>query len=132
VVSRAEKSIHFYDFRVYQELERGYLFATGGPVFASGGNTTETVVSTSTDTPLINLGLNRHCSTASIADFMRLVGPETHRALSTAPLLPMTTRRTTVPSTKCEAQRCARSIQKALLSAWCCYTSPRLSQTLPR
>ena len=37
------------------------------------------------------------------------------------------------PQQKAHAKgRCARSIQKALLSAWCYHTSLRLSQTLPR
>src|ERR1700691_1015283 len=83
---------------VYQGL--GSLFVAGGSCWDSGGSTTETVVSASTATPFTNVGLYRHCSTPLTAEFMRLVGPETYRALMTAPLLPMTTRRTTVPSTR--------------------------------
>jgi hypothetical protein len=70
-------------FRVHQDLS--YLFEASGLCFTGGGNTTETVVSTSTGAPLTNVGLYRHCNTALTAESLRLVGPETYRALFTAP-----------------------------------------------
>lgn len=77
--------------KIYGDLDRGYLFAKGGPSFSGGGNTKVTVVSTSTDMSFINVGLYRHCSTALTAEFTSLVGPETYWALLTSPLLPTTT-----------------------------------------
>src|SRR5271169_2074112 len=59
--------------------------------FPRGGNTTETVVSTSTGTPFINVGSYRHCSTALTAYHPQVSGPETYLALLTAPSLPMST-----------------------------------------
>jgi len=76
-------------FAVYQDLS--YSIGTGGFSFPNGENNIETVVSTSTGRPFINVGSYRHCSTASTADCMRFSGPETYRALFTAPLLPMIT-----------------------------------------
>jgi hypothetical protein len=72
---------HFSGFGVYQELR----------YFPGGGNTTETVVSTSTGTPFINVGSYRHCSTALTAYNPQVSGPETYLALLTAPSLPMST-----------------------------------------
>jgi hypothetical protein len=72
-------------------LDRGYLLAKGSLSFSGVGNTKVTVVSTSTGRSFINVGLYRHCSTASTAEFPSLIGPETYQALLTSPLLPTTT-----------------------------------------
>ncbi len=66
-----------------------YLFEMGGTSSSGGGNTTETVVSTSTGTSLINVGSYRHFSTALTAYDPQVSGPETYLALLTAPFFPM-------------------------------------------